>query len=256
MTKLTVVYRLPGMEAAAVRRAVAYRTNEHGAVTMDLYYPVDPGSQPLPAVVIVLGYPDVGVQTPFGCQFREMGMMISWAQLFAASGMVGVVYETREPAADAQAVLAYLQEHGAELGIDGTKIGVWSSSGNVPTALSVLMDGKAQCGVLSYGAMLDLDGATAVSRAAAQYHFANPCAGRRAEEMPPSTPLFIARAGQDQYGNDSLDAFVAAALRSNLPLTLMNHATGPHAFDLLEDSDASREVVQAILAFLRAKLLG
>jgi len=62
------------------------------------------------------------------------------------------------------------------------------------------------------------------------------------------------RAGQDQFGNDSLDAFVAAALCSNISLTLMNHPNGPHAFDLLDDSDASHEIVAAILAFLRAKL--
>lgn len=248
---MTVVYRIPGMEAVTVQRGVAYS----GALTLDLYYPPDRGSKPLPAVVIVLGYRDVGVPTMFGCQFREMGMTISWAQLFAASGMVGVVYETRNPASDAQAVLSYLHENGAVLGIDENRIAVWSSSGNVPVALSVLMDGKARCGVLCYGTMLDLDGATAVAQAAAQYHFANPCAGRRAEDIPTETPLFIARAGRDQFGNDSLDAFVAAALRANLPLTLMNHATGPHAFDLLEDSDASRDVVAAILAFLRTKLL-
>jgi len=255
ITKKTVVYRLPGMEAVEVRRGVEYCTNESGALTMDLYYPPDRQSGALPAVVIVLGYPDVGVPLMFGCQFRETGMTISWAQLFAASGMVGVIYETRNPASDAGAVLAYLRGNGAALGIDGSRIGIWSSSGNVPVALSVLMEGQATCGALCYGTMLDLDGATGVANAAAQYHFANPCAGRSVEDMPSSTPLFIARAGKDQYGNDSLDAFVAAALRCNLPLTLMNHAAGPHAFDLLDDSNASREIVAAILAFLRAKLV-
>ncbi|HUA17401.1 MAG TPA: alpha/beta hydrolase [Bryobacteraceae bacterium] len=250
MAKTTVVYRIRGMEGATVRRAVPYS----GALTLDLYYPPDRGSRLFPAVVIVLGYPDVGVEMPFGCQFREMGMTMSWARLFAASGMVGIVYETRDPANDAHAVLSYVRENGAALGIEGTRIGVWSSSGNVPAALSVLMDGKARCGVLCYGPMLDLDGATSVAQAAAQYHFANPCAGRGVEDIPPDTALFIARAGRDEYGNGSLDAFVAAALRANLSLTLVNHATGPHAFDLLDDSDASREVVAAILAFLRAKL--
>ena len=152
------------MEAAAVRRAVAYS----GALTMDLYYPPDRPSGLLPAVVIVLGYPDVGVTTPFGCQFREMGMTISWAQLFAASGMVGIVYETQNPAQDGFAVLSYVRENGAALGIDGAGIGVWSSSGNVPVALSVLMDAKTKCGVLCYGTMLDLNGATGVAQAAAR----------------------------------------------------------------------------------------
>ncbi|MGA3025019.1 MAG: hypothetical protein ABSF98_09635 [Bryobacteraceae bacterium] len=57
-----------------------------------------PERSPAPRVAIVLGYPDVGVITPLGCQFREMGMAVSWGQLFPATGMVGIVYETRDPA--------------------------------------------------------------------------------------------------------------------------------------------------------------
>ncbi len=214
---------------------------------MDLYYPAShPAStsdrQP-PAVAILLGYPDVAVPLIFGCQFREkeMGMTISWAQLFAASGMVGVVYETRNPAADAEALLDYLRDNDLALGIDGTRLGVWSSSGNVPVALTALMNGKARCGALCYGFMLDLDEATGagqstgVAQASAQFRFANPASGRRVEDLPRETPLFIARAGADQFPglNQSIDAFVSAALRLNLPVALMNHPAGPHAFDLL-----------------------
>jgi hypothetical protein len=70
-------------------------------------------------------------------------------------------------------------------------------------------------------------------------------------------PLFIARAGQEQFPrlNDTIDAFVATALGSNLPLTLVNHPTGPHAFDLFDDSDASRAVIRQVLLFLQSTLL-
>src|SRR5215210_5219422 len=50
--------------------------------------------------------------------------------------------------------------------------------------------------------------------------------------------------------NDALDRFIAAALARNLPITVVNHAAAPHAFDLFDDSDATREVVRQILAFL------
>jgi hypothetical protein len=261
ITKKTVVYRAPGMDDVLVRRAVEYRATESGALTMDLYYP--PGFDPdsaaevgKPAVVIVLGYADVGVAPPLGCQFREMGMMISWGQLLAVSGMVGIVYETRNPSSDVEALLSHVRENGAALGIDATRLGIWASSGNVPLALSVLQGSKARCGVFCYGFMLDLAGATGVSAAAAQYGFANPGEGRRVEDLPKETALFIARAGRDQFPgvNDSIDAFVAGSLRCNLPVALMNHATGPHAFDLMDDTEASREVVRAILEFLRARL--
>jgi len=54
--------------------------------------------------------------------------------------------------------------------------------------------------------------------------------------------------------NESIDAFVCEALRCNRPVTLMNHATGPHAFDLMEDSEASRDAILAMLAFLQIRL--
>lgn len=262
MKTMRVVYRIPGMDTVTVRRGVEYRTTEAGALTMDLYYPPNqnPGAvsetRP-PAVAIMLGYADVGVPLMFGCQFREMGMTISWAQLFAASGMVGIVYETSDPASDAKAVLSHLRENSMALGIDGSRIGVWASSGNVPVALSALMDGNARCGALCYGFTLDLNEATGVAQGAAQFRFANPAAGRRVEDLPKETALFIARAGMDQFAgvNESIDAFAAAALRLNLPVTLTNHPTGPHAFDLMDDSDASRDIVRAILEFLRAKLI-
>ena len=69
---------------------------------------------------------------------------------------------------------------------------------------------------------------------------------------PRDLPLFIARAGKDEMPglNDSIDRFVAGALARNLPLTLVNHPTAPHAFDLVDDSEATREVIRRILAFL------
>src|SRR6185369_9601281 len=92
---------------------------------------------------------------------------------------------------------------------------------------------------------------------AATYKFANPTAGKTVADLPKHVPLFVARAGQDQipHLNETLDRFVLAALGHNLPLTLANHPEGPHAFDLFDDSDATREIVKQILAFMRRHLL-
>jgi hypothetical protein len=61
---------------------------------------------------MVLGNPDVGVQNPLGCQLPEMGMAVSRGQPLSASGIVGVVHETRNPASDVNAVLSHLREVG------------------------------------------------------------------------------------------------------------------------------------------------
>ena len=44
------------------------------------------------------------------------------------------------------------------------------------------------------------------------------------------------------------------ALALDLPLTLVNHAGGGHAFDLFEDTDAARRVIDRMLGFLGREL--
>ena len=258
MTTKTVVLEVPGMDAVTIQRDVTYQSTESGALTMDLYRPpASDSAAPLPAVVFVSGYPDPGFERMLGCKLKDMGHYVSWGRLVAASGLVAVIYSNREPA-DVHALLAYLRQNAASLGIDANRIGVWAASGNVPMALSLLMEpaGSFPCAALCYGFMLDLGGATHVADAAAQIGFANPCAGKSIDDLPRDLPLFVVRAGQEQmpHLNDSIDAFMAAALARNLPVTLANHATGPHAYDIADDSETSREMVRNILAFLRFHL--
>jgi hypothetical protein len=268
------VYRIAGMERARVRKDLVYRTADAGPLTLDVYSPADaPGGARLPAVILVAGYNDVGYERMLGCRFKEMAMTVSWSQLIAASGMIAIAYTNREPAADLDALLEHVRRHAAPLGIDESRLGVWACSGNVPLALSVLMGHSAtpgprgpglhdearlglRCGALLYGYLLDLDGATGVAEAAQTFRFTNPNAGRSLDDLPPDLALFIVRAGQEQFPhlNDSIDRFVARALALNRPITVVNHATGPHSFDVLQDSDASREIIRQILGFLRAQL--
>ena len=261
VSKSVVVYRIPGMDRVKVRRDVEYRASEAGALTMDIYYPPDfeRGAQK-PAVVVVAGYPDPGFEKRVGCKFKEMGSSVSWGRLMAASGLVAITYMNREPEADVHALLQYVRQNAAPLGIDENRIGVWASSGNVPLALSVLMQEGGdylKCAVLCYGLMLDLDGSIRVAEAARMWGFANPCAGRSINDLPQNLPLFIARAGRDEipHLNETIDRFVVQALTCNLPITFVNHPTAPHAFDLFHDSETSREIVRRILAFMQFHLL-
>ena len=256
------VYDIAGMERAIVRKDVVYRTTDGGPLTMDLYYPADSVADARrPAVVLVAGYNDVGYEKAFGVRFKEMGMSISWGQLIAASGLVAIAYTNRQPAEDLDALLRHVRDNGAALGIDGDRIGVWACSGNVPLALSALMQhGRefAKCGALLYGYMLDLDEATGVAEAAASFRFTNPNAGKSLDDLREDLPLFVVRAGQEQFPhlNDSIDRFVAKALTLNRPITVLNHAAGPHSFDVLDDSDASRHIIGQVLGFLTARLTG
>lgn len=240
LSERTVFCHLPGMEDVPVRRDVAY----DGDSKLDLY-----GDGP-GAVILVPGYRDEGMRKHAGCGFREMGGVTSWARLIAASGMTAIVYANREPIPSAAALLQFVRANASSLGIDANRLGVWASSGNAPLALSLLPNG-IRCAALLYPYTIDLDGSTTVADNAKVYGYANPGA-----EITPGVPLFLARAGTDDAPglNATLDRFVAECLRRNVPLTLVNAPTLPHAFDLMVDSDATRVVVRAALGFLREGL--
>ncbi len=257
ITLKTVRYTAPGTDAVMVRADVPYKAGDP-ALTLDVYAP--PGADagpPRPAVVIVAGYRDVGAPRVLGCQFKEMGMSVSWARLLVASGMAAITYTTRDPEMDVHAVIQHIRHHAASLGV-ADDIGLFAASANVVVALSALInDADLKCAALLYGFTLDFDASTAVADAAKTYGFVNACAGRSVDDLP-ATPLLVARAGQDQFPglNPALDRFVMQALQRNLPVTLVNHAAGAHGFDLDEDSASSREIIRQVLAFFRFQLLG
>jgi hypothetical protein len=251
-----VVYEIAGAENVPVRRDIAYATVDGERLTMDLYFPAETTrSEPTAAVVFVVGYPDKGVRRVVGCAAKEMASYVSWAQLVAASGLVAVTYTNQDPARDARHVMRYLRDHSDALGIDRGQLALWACSGNGPTALSLLMDPDARIrrAAFCYAYLLDADGETAVADAARRFGFANPCAGRSVEEVPSDVPLLIVRAGNDEMPglNASSDRVIARALERNLPITVTNHRTGPHAFDLFDDSEEAKNAIEHVLAFLR-----
>jgi hypothetical protein len=246
-----VIYRAPGMDAVRIRRDVEYQAGETGSLTMDLYCPPDSeGSAQIPAVIILAGYAG---------PFKAIGWTLSWGELLAASGLVAITYATREPVGDARALLEYVRRNSASLGIDPQRIGLLANSGNVPHMLSLLMEKERdylKAAICFYGYTLDLDGSTTVADAAKTYGFVNPCAGKSVEDLPQNMPMLVVRAGRDQNTglNEAMDRLVVKALARNLPMTLVNHASGVHAFDLFEDSVQSRAVIRQMLTFMTVEL--
>jgi hypothetical protein len=254
-----VCLQLEGMDAVTVRRDVAYGQPDPNR-RCDLYYPPGtPDTGRWPAVIIVAGYPATMAGRPTPLTYKEFGWTVSMCQLIALSGMVAVAYTNRDPVADVRALFEQINEGAQSLRIDPARVGVVATSGNVPTALTTLMRDATRapvCAVFGCGCLLDLDGATDVADAARQFGFANPGAGRTVADLRRNVPILITRAGRDQFPamNASIDRFIRQALIENLPITFVNHAEGPHAFDLFDDSRSSREIVRQTLRFLRQHL--
>jgi hypothetical protein len=56
--------------------------------------------------------------------------------------------------------------------------------------------------------------------------------------------------------NESIDEFVTSASQRNIPITLMNHPTGEHGFDILNNDARTHAIIKATLAFLHDHLQG
>ena len=253
-----VVYQIPGMQSVLVRRDEPYSLTDAGPLTMDCYYPPDASGTRVPAVIVVLGYPPKE-PNPLGCAFKEMEWSISWGQLIAASGIAAIFYTNRDPEADLRALLHHVRKEAEPLGIDEQRIGLLATSGNAPLALSALMEqGRdgVKCAVLCSPFTLDCGGATAVAEAARAWGFVNASAGKSVRDLPQDLPMFIARAGRDEFPglNDLMDVFLSQTLARNLPVSFVNHADAPHAFDLLHDSEATREIIRQMLRFMQFHL--
>ena len=174
-------------------------------------------------IVMVSGYPDEGFKRHTGFAFAEMPHTLQWAERFRSIGLTPVTYSPSDPVADLKSLIDDLDEPPL----------LFATSGNVPTALSILH--RARGAAFLYGYMLGADDA------AKQFRFANPLAGKTFDDLPWTTPVFIARAGNDQMPglNATIDAYVAEGLKHDSPLTLVNVPGAAHALDLESDAIAA-----------------
>ena len=223
-------YELPDMD----KTQVASLTYKDG-LALDLYYPPDFAfSEPLPAVVFIHG-----VDIPeLSHTLKDDGPYVSWGQLVAADGMVGVLYDATAPEADTADLLTYLHTNAAVLGIDPQRICIWASSGNPPPALKAITDAEAayyndiRCAVVLYGATERTDG-----------------------EFPPDFDLLAVRMGKDEPGfYDMMTDLIDWAQEQAVEVTVIDYAEGEHGFDVWMDTPETRTIIGQVLDFLEEQL--
>lgn len=250
-TTVPVVHTVPGADAVTVERDRPF-TADPAPPTFDLYRP-PAAAAPCPAVIFVSGYPASGLAQLTRTSLKDWASYVGWARMIAASGIAAITY-TGRTADDASTLIRYLRSHADALGLDPSRIGVWACSGHVPAALGVIAHDQPACAALLYGYLLDLDGARHVADAAAQFGFAVPPV--TLAELPRALPILVVRAGRDAMPGlePTLQRFVAAAHQREMAVSLLDHPTGPHAFDLVDDTPETRAVIDGVLAFLRRSL--
>jgi dienelactone hydrolase len=233
-----LVHPLPDPNRVELRPDLVYTHAGGHALAMDVYLPS--GRAPrarVPAVLLVHGEADPELLRGV----RGWGQYTGWGRLLAGQGLAGVAFEHRSildagfeaVVAEVNDALATIAERADDLGVDPERIGVAAFSGGVPPTAAVLAGAaeRVRCAALCYGPLSDL------------------------APDPALPPLLVVRAGRDDPGlNQTIDEFVSAAEQRELAVELVHQPEGHHAFDVADDSDASREVIDRVLAFLRGHL--
>jgi tetratricopeptide (TPR) repeat protein len=227
VTTYPVVWTVPEAKNVKVVRGVRYAGEGAGALVLDLAYPSGGGAAARwPAVVFVNGV---------GGKLNDWEIYRSWARLAAAHGLVGVTAESDpgNPAESVRALFAYLVRESAALKIDASRLAVWACSANVTAALPFLMDGApagVRAAVILYGT-------------------------GQAATLRKDLPVFWVLAGRDSPSLvEGQRALWARAARDGAPWTMVNAPDLPHAFDGVEDTTRSRQLVKEIVDFLALKL--
>lgn len=256
MEEQQVCYQIPEMDKVEVQKGHLYHAN---GLTMDIYRPSAASVEvSLPVVIFVFGFSDTIMLDKRGRKLKDSGQYTSWARLIAASGYVAITYETHKPERDIFKLLQYIQQNAEDLQMDANKIALWACSGNVPTALSVLMQGPSesiQCAVMYYGAMLDWPGSSLVAEASAQAGFINACEQYSFDELQQNVPILLVRAGQDFPAlNQTIDRFLIEAISRNLPVHFVNYPLGKHGFDISDASPQAQNIIKETVAFMTEHL--
>lgn len=241
---------LPGMEQVQVHN-VQYSSSNGKPLSMDLYYPIDGRSESgYPVVVFVIGFRTSAID------YRNHSGYQSWGRLVAADGMVGVAYDTERPE-DLGALIAYLKENAEELEIDPERIGLWSCSSHVPTALWYAMqeDEKDVKFLVSYyGFMLSPDNYQREVHNTQCRSWG--CYGDElmdVERIRTDLPLFIVRAGRDVPDlNDIIDHFMGLVSGTDVQATYIDHEDGQHGFDTEMRDERSIEIIEMTLEFMKS----
>jgi dienelactone hydrolase len=206
-------------------RVLTYATVGEKALKADVYRPASVSAL-VPLAVFVNG---IGADW-----MRGHAQYAGWARAVTTRGLAGVAMDAREghTAEDVRALLAYLGTR-PELGLDTSRVALWSCSANVKAGLPLAMDP-------SFGA---------VKAAVVYYGTAD------VERFRPEVPVLFVRAGLDNPGlNRGLDALVAQANAQNVPVQLVNYPAGQHGFDLRDDTATTRRLIDATLDFMATAL--
>jgi dienelactone hydrolase len=254
IVSLPLVYAAPNIDRVVEQRDLKFKED----LKLDVYRPRD--SKPRPVVLFVHG--GVGPED----RPKDWGIYRSWGRTIAASGLVAVIPNQRlgyparhydDGASDIRDALEFVRSHHRELhAADAFCIFAFSGGGPMLATFMKSPPADVKCLVGFYPILDTADTNNAEAQVTDEQRHRYSAIATISDSGAPPIPILVARAGHDQIPGvrDWIDRFVALALQKNANLTLLNHPTGRHGFEFLDDDNRSREIVVTAIEFMRRHL--
>jgi len=256
-----LVYHIPDMKNVIKHKGIIYHSGEGIKLKLDLYTPPHINkNKRLPIVILINGHPDSVTNNDLGVNHKDLGYVVSWSELIAASGMIAVTYETEKSHFETDTLIRYLQKNAETYNIDLNRMAIFGCSANTLTALSLMQESSymIKCAIFYYGILLTPDQKyfNKIDSAAKEYGCYRADL-REIKKIPKEIPLFIVRAGKDEFQivKETTDYFVSEIIKLNIPFTFINYAEGQHDFDVLDDTPTSKEIIKQTIDFMQIHLL-
>ncbi|WP_394841157.1 alpha/beta hydrolase [Pendulispora brunnea] len=272
MTRLPVAYPLPPPSSFERLPERTYRTVAGQDFRLDVYRSTQVQG-PRPAVIFVHGqmHPALVREAKNWRGYQEM------AQILASKGYVAVMpnlgasatgygpnklFSEVVPVADnLEEAVRYVRANAASLGVDPARVALWVASAGGAYGLGSALGNLEPFtrAVVAYYPLITESTLTAtepplpaavIERLSAVRQLRRP--RRDGAKIP---PVLLVRAGYDwDVLNRGIDDFAKLAADMKAPVTLVRHDRAHHAFDVLDATDETREVLDRTFAFLDAQL--
>jgi len=243
-----------------IRQGIDYKARPELHIAMDVYRPKT--TMLAPAVLLVHGGPIGSLPV----EPRTAGQLQSLGRLLASRGLVAVTFSHRltsanaldTAATDIRDAAAYIVSHAEVLGVDASRLCVWAiSAGGALIAPTVrAFHDRVRCIVSYYNVLTPSLLQEAIGSGAPIPQTTPSLSDLMTRDSLNLPAIFIVRAGKDNPRlNAGIDQFVATAVQRGTELELHAYPDGHHAFDIVDDTDASRRLLLQTLDFLKAHLL-
>jgi len=228
---LDLVYKHPDMGKVETKKDVVYKTDNGKELMLDIYYPLG-NEDASKAHVVVLIHGKAPTQS-----LKDTDLYNSWGRAIAANGLAAVTFNWRPSVSpeDVSDLIRYIRENAKELGINGNSISVFAFSAGVKEGIKEAL--KVNTGFIDsviayYG---EVDSVVLEN-----------------DQITGLPPIFIAMAQNDNIipvniNND----FIEQAKASGCQITYMVHSNGKHGFELYNDDDETRNIIEKTIEFIK-----